>query len=174
MSNCSRYRLSPCVHVYLCILGNFCSNQFSYIIFKGFQCWLCFPSSLLHAYCLPLSQIIPPGSFLAPLCLFPLLTTVFYLLFFQICHPWPLTSFLPSLVTWIQIHISKDSKVASTYEEEPSVFVFLDLGVPTQNNYFQLHPSTSEIHFHLQLSRIPLCICTTFHYFHIWLLWIEQ
>lgn len=45
-------------------------------------------------------------------------------------------------------HIPKDLKLASTCVEEHSTFVFLGISFLIQNNYFQLYPTTCEIHFY--------------------------
>lgn len=51
--------------------------------------------------------------------------------------PWPFTSFLISMETRIKMHLSKDSKLATTFERGYIPAIFLDLGYVTQNNYFE-------------------------------------
>lgn len=43
-------------------------------------------------------------------------------------------------------HISKDSKLTSTYTRKHAMFVFLDLGYFTQDDYFQFHPLPNSKH----------------------------
>lgn len=94
--------------------------------------------SVYHPFSTSPPILIPfnPPSTIIPLA--PIYITMFFLSSLGV--PMPFTNSIISPQIPNDIHISKDSKLASTVESYCRMFIFLGLDCFTQNGHFQLHP----------------------------------